>query len=163
MDLLTKLVSVQTMELLMLKDLAHKDAVVSDPDSRFITLEIYRRHRLGLKPLTPGVVSKNLNISLPTVIKLINNLIVLGFIIKRTNKVDKRSTDLIATNTLIVRIEDYLSTMLIGMNAIKLMRLTATEKDELKSMMSGEPNSAPLFKALSSKYLANLTALWDEK
>ena len=31
MDLLTKLVSVQTMELLMLKDLAHKNAVVSDP------------------------------------------------------------------------------------------------------------------------------------
>ena len=66
MDIITKLASFKVSELLILIEQASKGLAIADFKSRTINMEIYRRYSLGLKPISPGWITKNLHVTFPT-------------------------------------------------------------------------------------------------
>ena len=74
-NIITKLASINVFELLVLIEKGKKGNAIADIESRVINLEMYRREKLGLEPITPSWIKKNLYISLPKANKIINKLI----------------------------------------------------------------------------------------
>ena len=161
MDIITKLASFQASELLILAEQASKGLAVADFKSRTINIEIYRRYRLGLKPISPSWITKNLHVTFPTANRLIDNLVKKGFIHKSNDKFDKRVVRLHATNLAVVRMEQYLATILLGMHTIGVFKLNKSNKKELKDLIIQDSKSSPLLNSLSPDKLKIITELWS--
>ena len=161
MDIITKLASFQASELLILAEQASKGLAIADFKSRTINIEIYRRYSLGLKQISPSWITKNLHVTFPTANRLIDNLVKKGFIHKRDDKFDKRVVRLHVTNLAIVRMEQYLATILLGMHAIGVFKLNKNDKKELKSLIIQDSKSSPLLNSLSPDKLKIITGLWS--
>ena len=161
MDIITKLASFQASELLILAEQASKGLAVADFKSRTINIEIYRRYSLGLKQISPSWITKNLHVTFPTANRLIDNLVKKGFIHKRDDKFDKRVVRLHVTNLAIVRMEQYLATILLGMHTIGVFKLNKNDKKELKNLIIQDSKSSPLLNSLSPDKLKIITGLWS--
>ena len=161
MDIITKLASFQASELLILAEQASKGLAIADFKSRTINIEIYRRYSLGLKQISPSWITKNLHVTFPTANRLIDNLVKKGFIHKRYDNFDKRVVRLHVTNLAIVRMEQYLATILLGMHTIGVFKLNKSNKKELKDLIIQDSKSSPLLNSLSPDKLKIITGLWS--
>ena len=160
MDLITKLVSLKVYELSIFAAQKSKNKIISDNESIAISLEIYRRELLNLKPVGQRWIKETLGLSVPTINKLIQNLINKGFVRKVPNKIDKRKIDIVATPKLIVRNQTYISTLLLGMNEMELIKLSKAEKIQIKDLIS-DSKQLPILQGLSKKKLKLITGLWS--
>ena len=160
LDLITKLVSLKVYELSIFAAQKSKNKIISDNESIAISLEIYRRELLNLKPVGQRWIKETLGLSVPTINKLIQNLINKGFVRKVPNKIDKRKIDIVATPKLIVRNQTYISTLLLGMNEMELMKLSEAEKIQLKDLIN-DSEQVPIFQGLDKKKLKLITGLWS--
>ena len=115
-DKITNLASIQIFELLVIMEQTNKGYAIADYKYRLIMLEVYRRDKLKLQPITPGWIQENLHVSAPKASKLVNKLIKLAYIMKKKDQIDRRITRLIGTPTAIVRFESYLATLLLAMH-----------------------------------------------
>ena len=97
---------------------------------------------------------------MPTINKLIQNLINKGFVRKVTNKIDRRKIDIVPTPKLIVRNQTYISTLLLGMNEMKLIKLSKAEKIQVKDLIN-DTEQVPIFQGLDKKKLKLITGLWS--
>ena len=89
-DKITNLASIQIFELLVIMEQINKGYAIADYKYRLIMLEIYRREKLKLQPITPGWIQTNLHVSAPKASKLVNKLIKLAYIIKKKDQIDRR-------------------------------------------------------------------------
>ena len=160
MDLITKLVSLKVYELSIFAAQKSKNKIISDNESIAISLEIYRRELLNLKPISQRWIRETLNISTPTINKLVNNLIKEGFVRKLPNRIDRRKIDIVATPKLLVRNQTYISTLLLGMDALGLMKLSKAEKIQIKDLIS-DSEQLPILLGLDKKKLKLITDLWS--
>ena len=160
LDLITKLVSLKVYELSIFAAQKSKNKIISDNESIAISLEIYRRELLNLKPVGQGWIKETLGLSVPTINKLIQNLINKGFVRKVPNKIDKRKIDIVPTPKLIVRNQTYISTLLLGMNEMELIKLSKAEKIQIKDLIS-DSEQLPILQGLSKKKLKLITGLWS--
>jgi len=160
LDLITKLVSLKVYELTIFSIQRSKKRIIADNESIVICLEIYRRELLDLRPISQRWIKETLNVSTPTINKLVNNLIKEGFVRKVSNNIDKRKIDIVATPKLIVRNQTYISTLLLGMNAVGLMKLSEAEKIQLKDLIN-DSEKVPIFEGLDKKKLKLITDLWS--
>ena len=160
MDLITKLVSLKVYELSIFAAQKSKNKIISDSESIVISLEIYRRELLNLKPISQRWIRETLNISTPTINKLVNNLIKEGFVRKLPNRIDRRKIDIVATPKLLVRNQTYISTLLLGMDALGLMKLSKAEKIQIKDLIS-DSEQLPILQGLDKKKLKLITGLWS--
>ncbi len=160
MDLITKLVSLKVYELSIFSIQRSKKRIIADNESIVICLEIYRRELLDLRPISQRWIKETLNISTPTINKLVNNLIKEGFVRKVSNNIDKRKIDIVATPKLIVRNQTYISTLLLGMNAVGIMKLSKAEKIQIKDLIN-DTEQVPIFEGLDNKKLKLITGLWS--
>ena len=74
-DKITNLASIQVFELLVIMEQTNKGYAIADYKYRLIMLEVYRRDKLKLQPITPGWIQENLHVSAPKASKLVNKLI----------------------------------------------------------------------------------------
>ena len=160
MDLITKLVSLKVYELSIFSIQRSKKRIIADNESIVICLEIYRRELLDLRPISQRWIKETLNVSTPTINKLVNNLIKEGFVRKVSNNIDKRKIDIVATPKLIVRNQTYISTLLLGMHAVGLMKLSKAEKIQLKDLIN-DSEKVPILQGLDKKKLKLITDLWS--
>lgn len=160
MDLITKLVSLKVYELSIFSIQRSKKNIIADNESIVISLEIYRRELLNLRPISQRWIKETLNVSTPTINKLVNNLIKEGFVRKVSNNIDKRKIDIVATPKLIVRNQTYISTLLLGMNAVGIMKLSKAEKIQIKDLIN-DTEQVPIFEGLDNKKLKLITGLWS--
>ena len=160
MDLITKLVSLKVYELSIFSIQRSKKNIIADNESIVISLEIYRRELLNLRPISQRWIKETLNISTPTINKLVNNLIKEGFVRKVSNNIDRRKIDIVATPKLIVRNQTYISTLLLGMNAVGIMKLSKAEKIKIKDLIN-DTEQVPIFEGLDKKKLKLITGLWS--
>ena len=160
MDLITKLVSLKVYELSIFSIQRSKKRIIADNESIVISLEIYRRELLDLRPISQRWIKETLNVSTPTINKLVNNLIKEGFVRKVSNNIDKRKIDIVATPKLIVRNQTYISTLLLGMNAVGIMKLSKAEKIQIKDLIN-DTEQVPIFEGLDNKKLKLITGLWS--
>tara|TARA_B100000787_G_scaffold73204_1_gene53857 strand:+ start:136 stop:624 length:489 start_codon:yes stop_codon:yes gene_type:complete len=160
LDLITKLVSLKVYELSIFSIQRSKKRIIADNESIVICLEIYRRELLDLRPISQRWIKETLNISTPTINKLVNNLIKEGFVRKVSNNIDKRKIDIVATPKLIVRNQTYISTLLLGMNAVGIMKLSKAEKIQIKDLIN-DTEQVPIFEGLDNKKLKLITGLWS--
>ena len=160
MDLITKLVSLKVYELTIFSIQRSKKRIIADNESIVICLEIYRRELLNLRPISQRWIKETLNVSTPTINKLVNNLIKEGFVRKVSNNIDKRKIDIVATPKLIVRNQTYISTLLLGMNAVGIMKLSKAEKIQIKDLIN-DTEQVPIFEGLDNKKLKLITGLWS--
>ena len=160
MDLITKLVSLKVYELTIFSIQRSKKRIIADNESIVICLEIYRRELLDLRPISQRWIKETLNVSTPTINKLVNNLIKEGFVRKVSNNIDRRKIDIVATPKLIVRNQTYISTLLLGMHAVGLMKLSEAEKIQLKDLIN-DSEKVPIFEGLDKKKLKLITDLWS--
>ena len=160
MDLITKLVSLKVYELTIFSIQRSKKRIIADNESIVICLEIYRRELLDLRPISQRWIKETLNVSTPTINKLVNNLIKEGFVRKVSNNIDKRKIDIVATPKLIVRNQTYISTLLLGMNAVGIMKLSKAEKIQIKDLIN-DTEQVPIFEGLDNKKLKLITGLWS--
>lgn len=160
MDLITKLVSLKVYELSIFSIQRSKKRIIADNESIVICLEIYRRELLDLRPISQRWIKETLNVSTPTINKLVNNLIKEGFVRKVSNNIDKRKIDIVATPKLIVRNQTYISTLLLGMNAVGIMKLSKAEKIQIKDLIN-DTEQVPIFEGLDNKKLKLITGLWS--
>jgi len=160
LDLITKLVSLKVYELSIFSIQKSKKRTIADSESVVISLEIYRRELLNLRPISQSWIKKTLNVSIPTINKLVNNLIKEGFVRKLPNAIDKRKIDIVATPKLIVRNQTYISTLLLGMNQMGLMKLSKAEKIKIKDLINYS-ETVPIFEGLDKKKLKLITELWS--
>ena len=160
MDLITKLVSLKVYELTIFSIQRSKKRIIADNESIVICLEIYRRELLNLRPISQRWIKETLNVSTPTINKLVNNLIKEGFVRKVSNNIDKRKIDIVATPKLIVRNQTYISTLLLGMNQMGLMKLSKAEKIKIKDLINNT-EQVPIFEGLDKKKLKLITGLWS--
>ena len=160
MDLITKLVSLKVYELSIFSIQRSKKNIIADNESIVISLEIYRRELLNLRPISQGWIKETLNMSTPTINKLVNNLIKEGFVRKVSNNIDRRKIDIVATPKLIVRNQTYISTLLLGMHAVGLMKLSKAEKIQIKDLIN-DTEQVPIFEGLDNKKLKLITGLWS--
>ena len=160
MDLITKLVSLKVYELSIFSIQRSKKRIIADNESIVICLEIYRRELLDLRPISQRWIKETLNVSTPTINKLVNNLIKEGFVRKVSNNIDKRKIDIVATPKLIVRNQTYISTLLLGMNAVGIMKLSKAEKIKIKDLINNT-EQVPIFEGLDNKKLKLITGLWS--
>ena len=160
MDLITKLVSLKVYELSIFSIQRSKKNIIADNESIVISLEIYRRELLNLRPISQRWIKETLNISTPTINKLVNNLIKEGFVRKVSNNIDRRKIDIVATPKLIVRNQTYISTLLLGMNAVGIMKLSKAEKIKIKDLINNT-EQVPIFEGLDKKKLKLITGLWS--
>lgn len=161
MDLITKLVSLKVYELSIFAAQKSKKKIIADNDSIVICLEIYRRELLDLESISQHWIRETLGLSVPTINKLIQNLINKGFIRKVPNKIDKRKIDIVATPKLIVRYQTYISTLLLGMNEMELIKLSKAEKIQMKDLINNDTEQVPIFQGLDKKTLKLITGLWS--
>ena len=160
MDLITKLVSLKVYELSIFSIQRSKKNIIADNESIVICLEIYRRELLDLRPISQRWIKETLNVSTPTINKLVNRLIKEGFIRKVSNNIDRRKIDIVATPKLIVRNQTYISTLLLGMNAVGIMKLSKAEKIQVKDLIN-DTEQVPIFQGLDKKKLKLITGLWS--
>jgi len=160
LDLITKLVSLKVYELSIFSIQRSKKRIIADNESIVICLEIYRRELLDLRPISQRWIKETLNVSTPTINKLVNNLIKEGFVRKVSNNIDKRKIDIVATPKLIVRNQTYISTLLLGMNAVGIMKLSKAEKIQIKDLIN-DTEQVPIFEGLDNKKLKLITGLWS--
>ena len=160
MDLITKLVSLKVYELSIFSIQRSNKRIIAGNESIVISLEIYRRELLNLRPISQRWIKETLNISTPTINKLVNNLIKEGFVRKVSNNIDKRKIDIVATPKLIVRNQTYISTLLLGMNAVGIMKLSKAEKIQIKDLIN-DTEQVPIFEGLDNKKLKLITGLWS--
>ena len=160
MDLITKLVSLKVYELSIFSIQRSKKRIIAGNESIVICLEIYRRELLDLRPISQRWIKETLNVSTPTINKLVNNLIKEGFVRKVSNNIDKRKIDIVATPKLIVRNQTYISTLLLGMNAVGIMKLSKAEKIQIKDLIN-DTEQVPIFEGLDNKKLKLITGLWS--
>ena len=160
MDLITKLVSLKVYELSIFSIQRSKKRIIADNKSIVICLEIYRRELLDLRPISQRWIKETLNVSTPTINKLVNNLIKEGFVRKVSNNIDKRKIDIVATPKLIVRNQTYISTLLLGMHAVGIMKLSKAEKIQIKDLIN-DTEQVPIFEGLDNKKLKLITGLWS--
>ena len=160
MDLITKLVSLKVYELSIFSIQRSKKRIIADNKSIVICLEIYRRELLDLRPISQRWIKETLNVSTPTINKLVNNLIKEGFVRKVSNNIDKRKIDIVATPKLIVRNQTYISTLLLGMDAVGIMKLSKAEKIQIKDLIN-DTEQVPIFEGLDNKKLKLITGLWS--
>ena len=160
MDLITKLVSLKVYELSIFSIQRSKKRIIADNESIVICLEIYRRELLDLRPISQRWIKETLNVSTPTINKLVNNLIKEGFVRKVSNNIDRRKIDIVATPKLIVRNQTYISTLLLGMNAVGIMKLSKAEKIQIKDLIN-DTEQVPIFEGLDNKKLKLITGLWS--
>ena len=160
MDLITKLVSLKVYELSIFSIQRSKKRIIADNESIVICLEIYRRELLDLRPISQRWIKETLNVSTPTINKLVNNLIKEGFVRKVSNNIDKRKIDIVATPKLIVRNQTYISTLLLGMDAVGIMKLSKAEKIQIKDLIN-DTEQVPIFEGLDNKKLKLITGLWS--
>ena len=160
MDLITKLVSLKVYELSIFSIQRSNKRIIAGNESIVISLEIYRRELLNLRPISQRWIKETLNISTPTINKLVNNLIKEGFVRKVSNNIDKRKIDIVATPKLIVRNQTYISTLLLGMNAVGIMKLSKAEKIKIKDLINNT-EQVPIFEGLDKKKLKLITGLWS--
>tara|TARA_B100000767_G_scaffold229415_1_gene220122 strand:- start:128 stop:625 length:498 start_codon:yes stop_codon:yes gene_type:complete len=160
LDLITKLVSLKVYELSIFAVQKSKKKIIADNESIAISLEIYRRELLNLKPISQRWIRETLNISTPTINKLVNNLIKEGFVRKLPNRIDRRKIDIVATPKLLVRNQTYISTLLLGMDALGLMKLSKAEKIQIKDLIS-DSEQLPILLGLDKKKLKLITDLWS--
>jgi len=160
LDLITKLVSLKVYELSIFSIQRSKKRIIADNESIVICLEIYRRELLDLRPISQRWIKETLNVSTPTINKLVNNLIKEGFVRKVSNNIDRRKIDIVATPKLIVRNQTYISTLLLGMNAVGIMKLSKAEKIKIKDLINNT-EQVPIFEGLDKKKLKLITGLWS--
>ena len=160
MDLITKLVSLKVYELSIFSIQRSNKRIIAGNESIVISLEIYRRELLNLRPISQRWIKETLNVSTPTINKLVNNLIKEGFVRKVSNNIDKRKIDIVATPKLIVRNQTYISTLLLGMNAVGIMKLSKAEKIQIKDLIN-DTEQVPIFEGLDNKKLKLITGLWS--
>jgi len=160
LDLITKLVSLKVYELSIFSIQRSKKRIIADNESIVICLEIYRRELLDLRPISQRWIKETLNVSTPTINKLVNNLIKEGFVRKVSNNIDKRKIDIVATPKLIVRNQTYISTLLLGMDAVGIMKLSKAEKIQIKDLIN-DTEQVPIFEGLDNKKLKLITGLWS--
>ena len=161
LDLITKLVSLKVYELSIFAAQKSKKKIISDNESIVISLEVYRRELLNLEPISQRWIKETLGLSVPTINKLIRNLINKGFVRKVPNKIDKRKIDIVATPKLIVRNQTYISTLLLGMNEVGLVKLSEAEKIQIKDLINNDTEQVPIFQGLDKKKLKLITDLWS--
>lgn len=161
-DKITKLASIQIFELLVIMEQMNKGYVIADYKYRLIMLEVYRRDKLKLHPITPSWIQKNLHVSAPNASKLINKLIKLAYIIKKKDQLDKRITRLIGTPTAIVRFESYLATLLLAMHNSDILKLDDEEKASFSALIFNETDRVPILKELSHEKLKVLNKVWKD-
>lgn len=161
-DKITKLASIQIFELLVIMEQMNKGYVIADYKYRLIMLEVYRRDKLKLHPITPSWIQKNLHVSAPNASKLINKLIKLAYIIKKKDQLDKRITRLIGTPTAIVRLESYLATLLLAMHNSDILKLDDEEKASFSALIFNETDRVPILKELSHEKLKVLNKVWKD-
>ena len=161
-DKITNLASIQVFELLVIMEQINKGYAIADYKYRLIMLEVYRRDKLKLQPITPGWIQKNLHVSAPQSSKLINKLIKLAYIIKKKDQIDRRITRLIATPSAIVRFESYLATLLLAMHNSNILKLDDEEKESFSALIFKEADSVPILKGLSSEKLKALNKVWKD-
>jgi hypothetical protein len=65
------------------------------------------------------------------------------------------------TNLAVVRMEQYLATILLGMHAIGVFKLNKSNKKELKDLIIQDSKSSPLLNSLSPDKLKIITGLWS--
>ena len=160
MDILTKLATLNSAELLIMVEQAAKRQVEADYESRIINLEIYRRESLKLPPITPGWMTENLYISSPKVGTLLAHLYKNGFIEKNMGSIDRRNVEITHTVLGRVRIESYLATFILGMEKIGMLILSKKDKKLVQSAINDNP-ATPLMQSLSENKRKLLTDLWD--
>ena len=159
-DKITKLASIQIFELLVIMEQIKKGYAIADYKYRLIMLEVYRRDKLKLHPITPGWIQKNLHISAPKASKLINKLIKLAYIIKKKDQIDRRITRIIGTPTAMVRFESYLATLLLAMHNSKILKLNDEEKESFSALIFKETDHVPILRGLNSEKLEVLNKVW---
>ena len=160
MHLIEKLVTFKVHQLSILSLLQNSESnLIADSDSIAISLEIYRRHLLNLNPISQSWIQATLNISLPTIHRLVQRLIKDGFVNKKRNKIDKRKIDLIATPKLIVLQQTYIATLLLGMDDGGILKLSNAEKNEIKSLMLDKAGADHIFQGVDQQKLT-LLKLW---
>lgn len=159
-DKITNLASIQIFELLVIMEQINKGYAIADYKYRLIMLEVYRRDKLKLHPITPGWIQKNLHISAPKASKLINKLIRLAYIIKKKDQIDRRITRLIGTPTAMVRFESYLATLLLAMHNSKILKLNDEEKESFSALIFKETDHVPILRGLNSEKLEVLNTVW---
>jgi len=160
LDLITKLVSLKVYELSIFSIQRSNKRIIAGNESIVISLEIYRRELLNLRPISQRWIKETLNVSTPTINKLVNNLIKEGFVRKVSNNIDRRKIDIVATPKLIVRNQTYISTLLLGMNAVGIMKLSKAEKIKIKDLINNT-EQVPIFEGLDKKKLKLITGLWS--
>jgi len=160
MDILTKLATLNSTELLIMVEQAAKRQVVADHESRIINLEIYRRESLKLPPITPSWLIENLYISAPKAGSLLAHLYKQGFIEKNISSIDRRNVEITHTVLGRVRIESYLATLILGMKKIGMLILSKKDKKLVQSAINDNP-ATPLLQSLSENKKKLLTDLWD--
>ena len=161
-DKITNLASIQVFELLVIMEQTNKGYAIADYKYRLIMLEIYRREKLKLQPITPGWIQKNLHVSAPKASKLINKLIKLAYIIKKKDQIDRRITRLIGTPTAMVRFESYLATFLLAMHNSKILKLNDEEKESFSALIFKETDHVPILRGLNSEKLEVLNKVWKD-
>ena len=159
-DKITNLASIQVFELLVIMEQTNKGYAIADFKYRLIMLEVYRRDKLKLQPITPGWIQENLHVSAPKASKLINKLIRLAYIIKKKDQIDRRITRLIGTPTAMVRFESYLATFLLAMHNSKILKLNDEEKESFSALIFKETDHVPILRGLNSEKLEVLNKVW---
>lgn len=159
-DKITNLASIQVFELLVIMEQTNKGYAIADYKYRLIMLEVYRRDKLKLQPMTPGWIQENLHVSAPKASKLINKLIKLAYIIKKKDQIDRRITRIIGTPTAMVRFESYLATLLLAMHNTKILKLNDKEKESFSALIFKETDHVPILRGLSSEKLEVLNKVW---
>jgi len=161
-DKITNLASIQVFELLVIMEQTNKGYAIADYKYRLIMLEVYRRDKLKLQPITPGWIQENLHVSAPKASKLINKLIRLAYIIKKKDQIDRRITRLIGTPTAMVRFESYLATFLLAMHNSKILKLNDEEKESFSALIFKETDHVPILRGLNSEKLEVLNKVWKD-
>jgi len=161
-DKITNLASIQVFELLVIMEQTNKGYAIADYKYRLIMLEVYRRDKLKLQPITPGWIQTNLHVSAPKASKLINKLIRLAYIIKKKDQIDRRITRLIGTPTAMVRFESYLATLLLAMHNSKILKLNDEEKESFSALIFKETDHVPILRGLNSEKLEVLNKVWKD-
>lgn len=159
-DIITKLASINVFESMVLIEQAKQENAIGDFESRLVNLEIYRREKLKLKPIRPSWVYKNLHVSVPKANKIINKLIKKNFVRKVNDSTDGRVKRLIATPLLIVRFETYLSTVLLAMDALEILKLERKDKENILNLINSDVDSMPILKGIDPEKLKIITSLW---
>ena len=65
-----------------------------------------------------------------------------------------------ATPLLIVRFETYLSTVLLAMDALEILKLERKDKENILTLINSDVDSMPILKGIDPEKLKIITSLW---